>query len=895
MNCRATLPPALARTLLRLIAPRRVFDELSGDLCELFAVRLARDGERRARRWYWRQVVHAAVHLAPMRRPVIARSMAGDPLMVSLVRDARYALRTLGKHPSFAIVAVLMLALGIGANATIYSWVNAVLVNPLPGAARQRELLALFYVFRGEPAPAVSYPDYRDIRDGATTLAGVAARDELSAGLTIDRDAEQVWVDVVTGNFFDLLEIRPWRGRLIGPTDDERGAEPVLVLGHDYWLSRFGGSADVIGRQVRLNAQAFTIVGVAPPGFQGGSTGLQFDLWMPVAAHPLVTGADRLDARGNRWLFPIARKAPGVSDDQVRAELAAVIERMRQGAQGYEGLALTAQPLDRAPTGAVTVLRTVLLVLMTTAVIVLLIACANLASLLMARASARQREMAIRLSVGASRSRLVQQLLVEGVILAAIGTAAALVALQWTATLLMTFAPPSELPIALNVAIDARVVLFTAGIAVATVLLFALFPAFSATAATLSASLRDGGAAGRTFARSRLRRGLVAVQIALSITLLVGAGLCVRSVWTARTVTPGFDAQNVLVGWLDLAPAAYAGSEGQAYYQRVLDRVGALPGVEAATFGSRIPLGFIGGASINVTVDGYLPAEDERMVVGVNRVGPDYFRALRIPLVEGRDVRRDDVRGQPAVAVITEAMARRFWPQGRALGGRFFFGRPVEGRVPDYITVVGVARDVKQRTMTEPPQPAIYLPLAQSFVTDTILHVRSAGPAAPLVDDVQRAVRAIDPRVPFYDVGLLQDQTAAATFQQRLAANLLVVFGGLALLLAGVGSYGVVSYMAGQRRREIGIRLAVGASRGSVFRLIAMSGARLVGIGTVLGVVLSVGVGMALRSLLIGVRPTDPATYGAVLALMAVVAVLACALPASRAAAISPIATLRED
>ena len=895
MTSGAPRPPALARWLLRILAPRRAYDELAGDLLELFAGRVERAGVPAARRWYWSQVVRAYFDLDPLRRPVVSRTMAGDPLMLTISQDVRYAVRMLRKQPSFTIVAILMLALGIGANATIFSWVNSVLLTPVPGAARQDELLQLSYMIRGEPVPSFSYPDYRDIRDATRTLAAVAGRDEISVGIAIDREAEHVWADIVTGNFFELLEVRALRGRVLQPGDDGPGAESVAVLGHDYWKARFGGAEDVVGRQVQINAKPFTIVGVAPPGFHGGSTGLQFDLWIPVGKQSLIMPMDRLEVRGSRWLYPIARRAPGVSTEQVRAELTAIVEQMRRTYPGYEDMALTAVPMSESPVGAVSVLRTVLLVLMATAVIVLLIACANLAGLLAARAAARQREMAIRLSVGANRARLVQQLLVEGVILAGVGTAAALVALQWTSGLLMGFAPPSELPIRLDVAIDGRVVAFTAAVAIATVLLFALVPAFFTTATNLSGALRDSGGSGRAFTRSRLRRGLVAAQVALSITLLVGAGLCVRSLWSARVATPGFVADHVLVGWIDLLSANYSVDEGREYYRRVLDRVRSLPGVQSASFGSRIPLGFIGGSSNNLTVDGYQPAETERVFAGINRVGPDYFTTLQIPLLAGRDIAESDVRGQPSVAVITEAMARRFWPNGNALGGRFFFGRPVEGRAPDYITVVGIARDVKQRTMNEAPQSTVYLPLRQFFAMDTILHVRTAGDLSALAGDVQRVVRAIDPRVPFYNVSLLEDHTAAATFQQELAANLLVVFGGLALLLAAVGSYGVLSFLVGQRRREIGIRLAVGASRASVFALVAMSGARLVGVGAAIGFVLSIGVGMGLGSLLIGVQPLDPLTYIVVLGLMATVALIACALPARRAASINPIATLREE
>jgi predicted permease len=895
MRSGASAPPTLARWWLRVLATSRVHEELAGDLHELFVKRVERDGLRAAQRWYWRQVARAYFDLDHMRRPVVARSMAGDPFMVTLARDMRYAVRMLRKQPSFTFVAILMLALGIGANATIFSWINAVLINPLPGAQRQHELLALTYLQRGEAVDSFSYPEYRDIREATRSLRGLAARDEISVGITIDRDAEQIWVDIVTGNFFDVLEVPAFRGRVLQPADDRLGAEPVVVLGHDYWISRFAGSAAAIGRQVLLNSKPFTIVGVAPPGFQGGSSGLQFDLWMPVSAQPLVMPSNRLDVRGSRWLYPIARRATDVSDAQVRAELAAIVEDMRRAHRGYDDLELTAVPLGRASTGAASVLRTVLLVLMTTAVIVLLIACANLAGLLTARAAARQRELAIRLSIGADRARLVQQLLVEGLLLAGAGSVAALIALRWTSRLLMAFAPPSELPIRLEAVVDGRVIAFTMVMAAATVLLFAVTPAFYATGARLSGALREGGASGLRFARSRLRRGLVVAQVALSVSLLIGAGLCVRSLWMAQTVTPGFAADKVVVGWIDLASAAYTADQGRDYYGRVLDRVRALPGVVSASFGSRIPLGFIGGSSLNVTVDGYQPAPRERMQVAVNRAGSDYFATLQIPLLSGRDLRESDTRGQPLVAVVTEAMARRFWPNGNAVGQRFFFGSRVEGRAPDYITVVGIAGNIKQRSMTEAPQSAVYVPLRQFFAADTILHVRAATHPEVIAGDVQRVVRELDPRVPLYDVGLLKAHTAAATFQQRLAANLLVVFGALALVLAAIGSYGVLSYLVGQRRREIGIRLAVGASRGSVFRLVVLTGARLVAIGAAAGFALSIGVGMGLRGLLIGVQPLDAVTYISVLALMSTVALVACALPAKRAASIDPIATLRDE
>jgi predicted permease len=871
-------------------------EELAGDLHELFVRRAARDGPVRARRWYWRQVGRAFLDMQPVRRPVIARRVAGDPIMLTLTQDVRYALRTFARQPGFTLVAVLMLAVGIGANATIFSWINAVLLNPLPGAEAPSRLVQPALISRGETMSSFSHPDYRDIRDSARTLSGVAGRDDLPVGLTIDQQTERAWAELVTSNLFEVVGVRPFRGRLLQTSDDGRGAEAVLVLGYDFWQSRFGASDAAIGRRVLVNHQPFTIVGVAPPGFRGAESGLRFDLWVPMGQQPQVmAGGDRLEVRASRWMTLLARLAPESTLDAARAEISAIMQDLSQRHPQVEPRDATIFPLSESQTGGVSVMRPVLLILMAVAVIVLLIACANLAGLMLARAAARQREMAIRVSIGAGRSRLVQQLLVEGGLLAVAGALAAFLALRWTNGLLMVFAPPSDLPIHLDVAIDARVVAFTAASAVATVLLFALVPAFQSTSSRLMQSLRDGGNSPRAFARHRLRRGLVAAQVALSITLLVAAGLCVRSLWMANRVTPGFDAEGVVVGWFDLFAAGYTADTGREFYARALDRVRALPGVESVSLSRRVPLSFGGGSASDATIDGYQPPDGRAPMIAFNHVGPDYFRTMRIPLVAGRDVSPGDNADAPRVAVISRTMASRFWPNGRAVGGRFMFGGPRPDREPVWITVVGIAEDIKHRSMTERPMAVAFLPVLQSYQASVVLHVRTAGEAAPLAGDLPRVIREIDPGVPFYNVGLLADHTRAATFSQRLAANLLVVFGGLALLLAAIGSYGILAFLVGQRRREIGIRMAIGASRRSVFRQIASSGARLVGVGAVAGFALAIGAGFALRGLLIGVEPTDPVTYGAVFLLLSAVALAACVVPARRAASVDPMAALREE
>jgi predicted permease len=891
-------PPRLATWLIAREIDDRRGEDLAGDLEELFHAHAREHGHRAATRWYWRQSFHIIVDAIRERRRQ-PQPPAGDSNMQTILQDFRYSIRSLAANPGFATVTVLMLALGIGANSTIFSWVNAVLLDPMPGSARTKELVQFTYLYKGDVLPSFSYPDYQDISRAAKQVTGIVGTEDLSVGVVIDRDAERAWSEIVTTNFFDVLGAKIALGRGFTADEERPGAPATVVISDMYWQRRFDSDPAVIGRQLKINSQPFTVVGVAAPGFFGAVSGLSYDMWLPIGTQPVVMpGGDRLTARGSRWLALIGRLAPGSSREQARAELDATITQMRS-TWASEGRYVDHQaalfPLDNSPDGGISVLRPVLLILMAVAGIVLLITCANVAGLLLARASSRQREIAIRLSMGAGRWRIVQQLLVEGIVLAGLGGAGALIALRWTSGLLIGFAPPSELPIHLAVAVDARVVLFTAIVAVGTVLLFALAPAAQAAPANVATTLRDAGAAGRAFTRNRLRRGLVAAQVALSISLLVGAGLCIRSLNQAARMTPGFQAEGVVVGWLDLFSAGYTPAQGRDYYARALDRVRSMPGVEAVSLSRRIPLGFTGGSFSDVTVEGYTVAEGSPQGVGFNSAGPDYATAMKIPIIAGRDLSRDDTFERPRVALVNETMARVYWQGRDPIGGRVMFGRPRPDQEPQWITVVGVIKDIKQRSLTERPSPAMVIPLLQSYSSTAVLLARTASDETAIGAALQRALREIDPQVPFYNVSALSDHTKAATFQQKMAGNLLVVFGVLALALAGVGSYGVLSYLVGMRRREIGIRLAVGATRTHVFRLIAGSGVRLIGLGLVIGLLLSVGVGMGLQSLLIGIDPMDPVTYAGVIGILTVVAAAACLLPARRAASLDPVITLRDE
>ena len=700
-------PPVIAAWLVARTRSERYREEFLGDLEELFQRRALTHGRRSARLWFWRQSGLALLEaFGERRRPALSeaalrgrvegrpRQPGGDSLMQTIGQDLRYAFRSIAAKPGFAATAIVMLALGIGANATIFSWVNSVLLNPMPGATRTSELVELAYIYKGDVLPSFSYPDYKDIAAASKQLSAITAFDDLAVGVVVDREAERAWAELVSANFFDVLGVPVILGRSFAVSDDAPASPAAVILSHAYWQRRFAGDPAVIGRALRINAQPFTIVGVAAEGFNGPLAGLAFDMWLPMGAQPAVMpGGSRLEVRGSRWALLMGRLAPGASLEQARAEFESTLEQLRHtwsSQNRYIDHHAGLFTLDQAPEGGTTVLRPVLLVLMAVAVIVLLITCANLAGLLLARATARQREIAIRLSMGAGRWRIVQQLLVEGMVLAALGSIAALAALRWTAGLLIGFAPPSELPIHLDVIIDGPVLWFTAAIAIGTVLLFALAPAVLSPPADLATTLRDSASAGRGFGRHRLRRGLVAAQVALSIALLVGAGLCIRSLNEASRMTPGFTADGVVVGWLDLFSAGYTAAEGRAHYARILERARTIPGVESATYMRRIPLGFMGGSFSDITVEGRAADATDPQGVGLNYVGPDYAATLRIPLLSGRDLSDDDVMDRPRVAVINETMARIFWKDREPIGGRFMFGGPRPDQEPQWITVVGV-------------------------------------------------------------------------------------------------------------------------------------------------------------------------------------------------------------
>jgi macrolide transport system ATP-binding/permease protein len=804
--------------------------------------------------------------------------------------DVRYAARLLAKAPGATLATVLSLALGIGANTTLFTWLSAVMLRPFPGVPEAERLLELYVTDPNEGYINLSHPEYRDYRDGARQSA-VIAFDDQALSLSADGQSERIWGLLVSGNYFDVVGVKPALGRAFRPDEDVApGRDAVVVLSHALWQRRFGGDPQVVGRTVRLNTHPFTVIGVAPPAFVGTRLALSFDAYVPLAMQgQVVPGGDRLAERGDRWLRAMARLAPGVSLEQAQAELSTIAARLGREYPADAGRRVEIFPVWNSPSGGGRILTPVLLVLSAVAALVLLIACANVANLLLARATARGREVAVRLSLGASRGRLVQQLLTESALLALMGGAAGLLIALWCSPLLRAFVPPTDFPIDLPVAVDGRALAFTLAVSLLTGLLFGLAPALHASRPALASVLRDDAGTVTGARRARLRHGLVVTQVALSMVLLVSAGLFLRSLRAAQAFSPGFEVDGVLLASVDLFPNGYDSRRGVALQERLLERVRGLPEVRAASLGRRVPLSFGGSSSFNgLRVEGYTPPPDQKTWSYVNQVGSDYFRTLAVPILRGRDIAEQDGPEAPRVVVINECMALRYWPGREALGGHITFDDRVH-------TVVGVVRDFTFRRLGEEAAPYMFLPLAQYYAGGAVLHVRTAGDPLLVAPALREIVRELDPGLPLFGVRTLRQASAAVTFQHRLGGTLLGAFGVLALLLATVGLGSVLAYMVGQRTREIGVRMALGGDRSDVFRLVLRRGMGLTGLGMAIGLAAALAATRPLGGMLFHVSASDPLTVLAVALLLAGAALLACLFPARRAMNVDPLVALRHE
>jgi putative ABC transport system permease protein len=818
----------------------------------------------------------------------------------------------LAKNPEFTAVAVLSLALGIGANTSIFSVVNAALLRPLPVTEPDR-LVFVFNGSRTNPWGVSSYPDYLDYRDKNEVFSDLLTYSGITMSARADDQTDLLSGSIVSGNFFDALGVQAVLGRTFSSEEDlTPNTHPVAVISHGLWERRFGSNRRIIGQQLALNGHAFTIIGVAPSGFNGPEVLENNDIYVPMMMQALVRpprggfsgdmNPDLLGRRGSRWLSVIGRLKPGVTSEQAQAGMTQLAAGLEQAyPEQNRNTIATLFPVSKGNPQAYTQLISVAGLLLAVVAIVLLIACANVANLLLARASARRKEIAVRLAMGATRSRLVRQLLTESVLLSLAGGVFGLLLALWTIDLLKTATPPSGIfSFTLDYRLDGRVLAFTFALSLATGVIFGLLPALQASKPDLVPALKDeASAAAQGRRRFNLRNLLVVAQVALSLTLLIGAGLFLRSLKNAQDIDPGFDAEKILNAQLNINLLRYTKAQGQEFYRQVVERVEALPGVESASLARVVPLSGTGrGASFQI--EGQDPPENTVRSEGsgsqenpntasANVVSLKYFQTMGIGLLRGRDFSAQDKEGAPLVIVVNEAFARRFFESQEALGNRVSFRGP-QG---PWSEIVGVVRDSKYRTLGERPRSTVYQPLAQNHETGMALHVRTNGKPASVATNVRREVQSIEPNLAVTSVESMAGVFGGSLFAARMGAALLAIFGLLALVLAAVGLYGVMSYSVSRRTREIGIRMALGAGSGNVLRLVLKEGMTLVGGGVAAGLIAAAALTRLLASFLYGVSPMDATTFVAIPLVLALVALLASYLPARRAAKVDPMEALR--
>ena len=808
-----------------------------------------------------------------------------------MIRDIRFAFRMLVKSPGITVVAVLTLALGIAANGTIFSWISSTLLNPIPGIAHAANLVS---VMRGEPSehptPPFSYPDYRDLREQSQTFDGLLAYHDDFMSITGGGKPERIYGAVTSSNYFDVLGARMALGRGFVPSEEQPGGPAAAVISYALWQTHFGEDRAVIGKTIQVNQHPYTIVGVAPKDFRGCKTGLRTDVWIPLTLDDAVWRGDRLEDRGNFWLNVLGKLRPGVTRNRAAAELNLLMQRLVQRypeAHTSTKNQITLDPLWRSPFGINVYLYKMLPMLLGLAAALLLLACANVANLLLVRSVTRRREIAIRLSVGATPAQLVRQLLVESLMLGLVGGAVAVAMTAWTSRSLAALFPPTTLPLTHDSHVDLRVLAATIALSILTALIFGTLPALRSSRIPLQTVLKEeAGSVSVGFHKNRLSNNLVVTQIALSLLLLVCAGLFTRSLQKAEQQDAGFDPEHVLLMSYELGQTGYTNARSVAFDRQVIAKVAALPGVEEVTLADFSPLSFSIHSDF-VALEGYVPQPQESMEISRGYVGPNYFHTLRTSLIAGRDFTEADAMGAQAVCVVNQALVDRYWLGQDAIGKRVNDGV--------WFTVVGVARNAKYRLLTYPPEPVMYFPMYQSYhaISETTIHVRTSGDPQRMAFLVEQAVHELDADLPVFNVHPMTVTIKLGSIFQRVSATFATSFGVLALLLAGVGIYGVVAYATRQRTREFGIRMALGAEKRQIFSLVLLQGFRLAVFGLGVGMALSFVLTRLVRSQLYGVTATDVPTFAMVALLLAAVALTACYVPAWRATKIEPIVALR--
>lgn len=816
-----------------------------------------------------------------------------------MFQDLRYGVRMMLKHPGLTAVVAISLAVGIGANTTIFSYINALLLRP-PAVRDPGSLLEVMGQSANggssfERSRPLNYPDYVFYRDNNrvfTDLVGYDG-DPIFAGIMRNGQAETVLGQFVSGNYFTGLGVQTARGRAFS-SDDDAQRNPVVVLSHEFWRQTLASDPNVVGTSLVINGVGMTVVGVAPEGFRGMMAGFAPVFFAPLSMKPQITRAHGLlEGRESFWLMAVGRLQAGVSAKQAQSELSVLAQQLQQAyPNSNKDLDVAVYPAALVPgpfrvyVGAFTGL------LMIVVGLVLLVACANAANLFLASAVSRRRETAIRAALGASRSRIIRQALTESVAVAMLGGLGGLAFALWSVPALLKFAPPA-LPIKLDVPIDHRVLSFTFLTAILTGVIFGILPAMRSARLDLTPSLKDG-ASGSGYRRSRLRSFLVVSQIAVCTVLLVAGGLCLRSLLRARTIDAGFEVENRVAVSFDLKNLDYNEERGKVFYSSLLERAGRLPGVKSAAIAGNLPLGMSYSGDL-VNFEGVEPPPGEKgFSVGLADVGPNYFLSMGTPLLAGREFNERDNRGGQRVVIINDAIAQRLWP-GQNPIGRYMTGANPAAAGGDRYEVIGVVKTGKYRTLSEAPRMFLYRSILQHYHSKTFLVVNAAGDPGATTAALRDELRALDPNLAPTHFGTLSQHMALALFPARVLGTLLAAFGLLALALAIIGLTGVVAYTVSQRTQEIGVRMALGARSADVMWLVVRQGLGLAGIGLALGMGAAFGLTRFLESLLYGVKATDPLTFIGVIALLAAATLLACYLPARRAARTDPLTALRHD
>jgi macrolide transport system ATP-binding/permease protein len=818
------------------------------------------------------------------------RDARGESILLDLAQDLRYGLRQLRRNKGFSALAILCLTLGIGANAAVFSWLEGILFRPYPAVAHQERLFAVAATVQGESSPdLLSWPDFLDLRRECTLCEDSFVSKITGSTLNNGDHAEVITGSIVSANYFDAIGVHPILGRGFEASEDVgNDSHPVVVISHQMWRDRFKSDREIIGKTLRVKNVPHTVIGVAPVGFYGTFVGRAIQFWAPVSMQETFSGGGyKPEDRGARWIESYVRLKPGVSRAQAQQQISAIAAQLEKDYPATNrGRSIKLWALWQTPFNHAGELLPTLEVMVGVAAFVLLIACANVGNLLLVRSFVRRHERSVRMAIGASRSRLLKQLLTEGLILSALGTAGGFLMAYWCRHLLVMLLPGGD-AMYLPGAIDGRVMAMGAGVCLLVTLIVGMIPVFQVRQLDLAGSLKADsygvvGARGRAWMRS----GLVVFQVSLSFVLVVGAALLLESLEEIRSTSPGFTTSVVTTG-VSLVAAGYDVPRAKTFQDELIGRLRALPGVESVAFASVTPLGYIMYSSTPIAVDDYQPSANEQTEVEYNQVSPSYFTTLEIPLFSGREFTRSDDEKAPPVVIVNQTMVERYWRGQDPIGRRL----QVKGR---WARVVGVAADSKYESIRETPKPFFYVPLRQDFTREPDLYIRTTQPMHSILAAVVGEVHALDANLALYGMITLREQVDRSTSAQLIAVTLVSILGGLALLLAGVGLYGIISYAVAQSARELGLRMALGAGAGNLSRLVISRGLRLTAGGVIFGAGAALLVTRLLGQLLYKVSPHDPLIFGLALAVMTIAATFACLLPAWRASRTDPARVLRD-